>query len=59
MLRTQCGDIVALGEIFTPLFSEQTLFGTLVGVSPEQMDEARQNYRQEWDNWVESADQAS
>ena len=23
------------------------------------MDEARQRYRQEWDNWAESVDQAS
>lgn len=58
-LRTQRGDIVALGEIFTSLFPEQALFGTLAGASPEQMDETRQRYRQEWDNWAESVDQAS
>ena len=39
-LKTQRGDIVALGEIFTNLFPEQALFGTLAGASPEQVEEA-------------------
>ena len=58
-LRTQRGDIVALGEIFTNLFPEQALFGTLAGASPEQMEEANARYRQEWDKWAKSVDQAS
>ena len=58
-LKTQRGDIVALGEIFTNLFPEQALFGTLAGASPEQVEEANRRYRQEWDKWAESVDQAS
>lgn len=58
-LKTQRGDIVALGEIFTSLFPEQALFGTLAGASPEQVEEANRRYRQEWDKWAESVDQAS
>ena len=58
-LRTQRGDIVALGEIFTKLFPEQALFGTLAGASPEQMEEASRRYREEWDKWAQSVDQAS
>ena len=58
-LRTQRGDIVALGEIFTNLFPEQSLFGTLAGASPEQVEEANVRYRQEWDKWAKSVDQAS
>ena len=58
-LRTQRGDIVALGEIFTKLFPEQALFGTLAGASPQQVEEANRRYRAEWDKWSESVDQAS
>ena len=58
-LRTQRGDIVALGEIFTKLFPEQALFGALAGASPEQMEEASRRYREEWDKWAQSVDQAS
>lgn len=58
-LRTQRGDIVALGEIFTNLFPEQALFGTLAGASPEQVEEANRRYREEWDKWSDSVDQAS
>ena len=58
-LRTQRGDIVAPGEIFTKLFPEQALFGTLAGASPEQMEEASRRYREEWDKWAQSVDQAS
>ena len=58
-LRTQRGDIVALGEIFTNLFPEQALFGTLAGASPEQVEEANRRYREEWNKWSESVDQAS
>lgn len=58
-LRTQRGDIVALGEIFTSLFPDQAFFGTLAGASPEQVQEANRRYRQEWDKWAESVDQAS
>ena len=58
-LKTQRGDIVALGEIFTNLFPEQALFGTLAEASPEQVEEANRRYRAEWDKWSESVDQAS
>ena len=58
-LRTQRGDIVALGEIFTKLFPEQALFGTLAGAGSEQMEEASRRYREEWDKWAESVDQAA
>lgn len=59
VLKTQRGDIVALGEIFTTLFPEQAFFGTLAGASSEQVEEANSRYREEWDNWAESVDQAS
>ena len=58
-LRTQRGDSVALGEIFTNLFPEQALFGTLAGASPAQVEEANRRYREEWDKWAESVDQAA
>ena len=58
-LRTQRGDIVALGEIFNNLFPEQALFGTLAGAGPEQVEEANRRYREEWNKWSESVDQAS
>lgn len=50
---------MALGEIFTNLFPEQSLFGILAGASPEQWEEANVRYRQEWDKWAKSVDQAS
>lgn len=58
-LKTQRGDIVALGQVFNNLFPEQALFGSLAGASPEQVEEANRIYRQEWDKWAESVDQAS
>lgn len=58
-LRTQRGDIVALGEIFTTLFPEQAFFGSLAGASPAQVEDANRRYRQEWDKWAESVDQAA
>lgn len=58
-LKTQRGDIVALGEIFTNLFPEQSLLGDLAGASPQQTAAANARYQQEWDNWAKSVDQAS
>lgn len=58
-LKTQRGDIVALGEIFTTLFPEQSLFGDLAGASPQQTAAANARYQQEWDKWAKSVDQAS
>lgn len=58
-LKTQRGDIVALGEIFTNLFPEQALFGDLAGASPQEVEAANARYRAEWDKWAKSVDQAS
>ena len=58
-LKTQRGDIVALGEIFTTLFPEQSLFGDLAGASPQQTAAANARYQAEWDKWAKSVDQAS
>ena len=58
-LKTQRGDIVALGEIFTNLFPEQSLFGDLAGASPQEVEAANARYKSEWDKWAKSVDQAS
>ena len=58
-LKTQRGDIVALGEIFTNLFPEQSLFGDLAGASPQEVEAANARYKTEWDKWAKSVDQAS
>ena len=58
-LKTQRGDIVALGEIFTTLFPEQSLFGDLAGASPQQTAAANARYQAEWNKWAKSVDQAS
>ena len=58
-LKTQRGDIVALGEIFTNLFPEQSLFGDLAGASPQEVEAANARYKSEWDKWAKSVDKAS
>lgn len=58
-LKTQRGDIVALGELFTTLFPEQGLFGDLAGASPREVAAANVRYREEWDKWAKEVDRAS
>ena len=58
-LKTQRGDIVALGEIFTTLFPEQGLFGDLAGAGPAEVEAANVRYREEWDKWSKEVDRAS
>ncbi len=58
-LKTLRGDVVALGEIFTNLFPEQSLFKGLAGTSPANMADAIGQYRQEWDKWAKRVDTAT
>ena len=58
-LKTMRGDIVGLGQVFTSLFPEQSMFGDLAGASPAQVEAANAQYRQQWDKWSETVDQAS
>lgn len=58
-LKTQRGDIVALGEIFNNLFPEQGILGDLAGADPAGIEAANAQYRQEWDKWAKSVDAAS
>ena len=58
-LKTLRGDVVALGEIFTNLFPEQSLFKGLAGSSPANMADAIDRYRLEWDKWAKRVDTAT
>jgi P-type conjugative transfer protein TrbJ len=58
-LRTQRGDMVALGQVFMNLFPEQSLFGNLAGASPAQVEQANVRYEAEWDKWAANVDQAT
>ena len=58
-LRTQRGDVVALGQVFMNLFPEQSLFAELAGASPEQMAQANARYESEWNKWAANVDQAT
>ena len=58
-LKTQRGDIVALGEIFNSLFPELNFLGGLASSAPEQVAAANAKYRAQWDKWAEAVDQAS
>lgn len=58
-LKTMRGDIVGLGQVFNSLFPEQSLFGELAGAGPEQVEAANARYRQKWNQWSETVDQAS
>ena len=58
-LKTQRGDIVALGEVFNSLFPELNFLGGLAASTPEQVEAANARYRELWDKWAETVDQAS
>lgn len=58
-LKTQRGDIVALGEIYNSLFPELGFLGGLAASTPEQVEAANAKYRAHWDKWAETVDQAS
>ena len=58
-LKTQRGDIVALGEVFNSLFPELNFLGGLAASTPEQVEAANARYREQWDKWAETVDQAS
>ena len=58
-LKTQRGDIVALGEIFNSLFPELNFLGGLAASAPEQVAAANAKYREHWDKWAATVDQAS
>ena len=58
-LRTQRGDMVALGQVFMNLFPEQLLFGDLAGASPAQVEQANARYEAEWNKWAANVDQAT
>ena len=59
ILRTQRGDMVALGQVFMNLFPEQSLFGDLAGASPAQVEQANARYEAEWNKWAANVDQAT
>jgi P-type conjugative transfer protein TrbJ len=58
-LRTQRGDMVAMGQVFMNLFPEHSLFGELAGASPAQVEQANARYEAEWDKWAANVDQAT
>ena len=58
-LGTQRGDVVGLGQIFMNLFPDQGLFFDLAGVGTEGVDAANLRYREKWDAWADSVDQAA
>lgn len=58
-LKTQRGDVVGLGQVFMNLFPEQGVFSELAGAGPEGVDAANVRYREKWDAWAASVDQAS
>jgi P-type conjugative transfer protein TrbJ len=58
-LRTQRGDMVALGQVFMNLFPDQSLFGDLAGASPVQVEQANARYEAEWNKWAANVDQAT
>jgi P-type conjugative transfer protein TrbJ len=58
-LRTQRGDMVALGQVFMNLFPEQSLFGDLAGATPVQVEQANARYEAEWNKWAANVDQAT
>lgn len=58
-LKTQRGDVVGLGQVFMNLFPDQDIFSELAGTGPGGVDAANARYREKWDAWAESVDQAS
>ncbi len=58
-LKTQRGEMTALAEVFNTLFPEQSEFADLAGASPAEIAAANQKYRDHWDTWSSSVDQAS
>jgi P-type conjugative transfer protein TrbJ len=58
-LKTQRGEMTALAEIFNTLFPEQSEFADLAGASPAEIAAANQKYRNHYDTWSSSVDQAS
>ena len=51
--------MVGLGQIFMNLFPDQELFFDLAGVGTEGVDAANLRYREKWDAWADSVDQAA
>lgn len=58
-LKTQRGDIVALGEVFRNIFPEQGELGELAGADKASQAAANAKYREAWDNWSKTVDQAA
>lgn len=58
-LKTQRGDVVGLGQVFMNLFPDQSEFADLAGTGPQGVNAANARYREKWDSWSESVDQAS
>ncbi|GAB6194286.1 P-type conjugative transfer protein TrbJ [Desulfocastanea catecholica] len=58
-LKTQRGEMTALAEVFNTLFPEQSEFADLAGASPAEIAAANQKYRNHYDTWSSSVDQAS
>jgi len=58
-LRTQTGDITALGQVFTNLFPAQSQLGGTAGASPAQAQQASAQYAAQWNTWASNVDQAT
>ena len=58
-LRTQTGDITALGQVFTKLFPAQSQLGSTAGASPAQAEQASAQYADQWNTWASNVDQAT
>lgn len=58
-LKTQRGEMTALAEVFNTLFPEQSEFADLAGADSSEIAAANQKYRNHYDTWSSSVDQAS
>ena len=58
-LKTARGDAVALGNIFSNLFPDQSFLAGLAGAEPEAMRKATQDYEAAWDGWSKKVDEAT
>jgi len=59
ILRTQRGDMVALGQVFMNLFPKQSQFSDLAGATPAQVAQANARYEEQWNTWAANVDQAT
>lgn len=58
-LKTQRGEMTALAEVFNTLFPDQSVFADLAGAGPADIATANKKYRDHWESWSNSVDEAS